>query len=179
MKRIVFIVLSVIILPVTASAAGYVIGNYAMGGKIDEPSIGIEMGAIFLSDLHPTGGALSVGVGISVGDTDEDPPTGLQPTTGAMTYDLLKEYNDGTEQEIYMALGAEITMSFFGVAGLGYSSQDKITLGTSGGEFYEVETEVDNNISGIVGMRYVIEGLNMGLGYHTRRGIMASIGIAF
>lgn len=179
MKRLLAVLaVSLIFFPGVCSASGYVLVNYGIGGKIDEPSLGVELGGIFLSDLHPTGGALSFGLGVSVGDTDESSPAGLQPASG-LTYDTLAEYNDGNEQEIYFSLGAEMVPSLFAMGGLGYSTQDTVILGDSGGQTYEVKDDTEKYTTWMLGMRYVIEGLNLGLGFHSRRGIMASVGIAF
>ena len=179
MKKFIIGALMVVILPAVCQAEGYVIVNYGIGGDIDEPSLGVEIGGIFLSYLHPTGGALSFGIGISAGDTDEDPPSASLPPAPAPAYDALRDFNDGNEQEVYVSFGAEMVPSFFGVAGLGYASQNTTTIGTSGGQDYEVDTDKDKNITWMLGMRYIVEGINVGLGYHSRRGILASLGIAF
>ena len=136
MKRFIIGALMVVILPAVCQAEGYVLVNYGIGGDIDEPRLGVEIGGIFLSYLHPTGGALSLGIGISAGDTDEDPPSALLPTAPAPTYDALRDFNDGNEQEVYVSFGAEMVPSFFGVAGLGYASQNTTTIGTSSGQKY-------------------------------------------
>lgn len=167
-----------VLFPVAGMAGGYALVNYGIGGEVDEPSLGIELGGIFLSYLHPTGGALSFGLGVSVADTDEDPPSGLRDQ-GTRVYDPLVEYNDGNEQEISMTFGAEMIPSLFAVAGVGYASQDTVLIGTSGDQSYEVKSDTDRNVSWMLGMRYIIQGLNIGLGYHSRRGIMAGAGVAF
>jgi hypothetical protein len=177
MKKVILAAL-LIMVPAISQGAGYVIVDYANGGKIHEPSIGLELGGIFLSSLHPTGGAFSIGVGISAADTDEDPPSALVPA-GPMTFDAIRNFNDGTEQEIYGALGAEIVPAFFAVGGIGYSSQDIKVIGTSGGQLYRIESKTENHVTGMIGMRYVLEWLNIGLGYHSRRGVMANLGVAF
>jgi hypothetical protein len=179
MKKFIIAAILIVCIPVLCHAEGYVLINYGYGGEIDEPSLGVEMGGIFLSYLHPTGGAFSLGIGLSVGDTDEDPPSGLIPPGTITSYDALREYNDGNEQEVCLSLGAEMAPSFYGVAGIGYSSQNTTTIGTSGGQSYEVDTDKEKNVPLMIGMRYVVESLNIGLGYHSRRGIMASLGIAF
>lgn len=168
-----------VLFPVVCSASGYVLVNYGIGGKVDEPSLGVEIGGIFLSDLHPSGGALSLGLGVSVADTDEDPPSGLQPTTPAPAYTAVNEFNEGDEQEINVTFGAEMIPSFFAVGGIGYSTQDTETIGVSDSQLFEVDTDTDENVTWMLGARYVIEGLNLGLGFHSRRGIMAGVGIAF
>lgn len=174
MKRLlpVSMVLAVLF-PAACFASGYVLVNYGIGGKIDEPSLGVELGGIFLSDLHPTGGALSLGLGVSVADTDENPPSAGESFTS------YEKFNDGTEQEIDVTFGAEMIPSFFAVGGIGYASQDTVTIGSIGAQAYEAGTDTDKNATWMFGARYVIEGLNMGLGFHSRRGIMASVGIAF
>lgn len=179
MKKFLIAVIMVVFVPAVCLAEGYVLVNYGIGGEIDEPSLGVEMGGIFLSYLHPTGGALSLGIGISVGDTDEDPPSASIPPAPAPAYDSIHEFNDGNEQEVYLSFGAEMVPSFFGVAALGYANQNTTTIGVSGGDSYEIDTDKDRNVTWMLGMRYVIEGLNMGLGFHSRRGILASLGIAF
>ena len=179
MKKFILGALMVVFIPAVCQAEGYVIVNYGIGGEIDEPSLGVEMGGIFLSYLHPTGGALSLGIGISAGDTDEDSPSALSPPSPAPAYDALRDYNDGNEQEVYISFGAEMIPSFFGVAGLGYASQNTVTIGTSGVQNYEIGSDKDKFVTWMLGMRYIVEGVNVGLGYHSRRGILASLGIAF
>lgn len=160
MKKIIFPMLFLILYPMLSHGAGYVFASYGSGGEVDGPSYGLEMGGIFLSPYHPNGGAFSVGVGISIADTDEDPPD-----------DPAREYNDGNEQEVYAAFGAEITPAFFGVAGIGYASQDIVKP--------EEESDTDSNVSWMLGVRYVVEWFNIGVGYHSRRGVMAGFGVAF
>ncbi|MDT8271910.1 MAG: hypothetical protein RRA35_01835 [Desulfomonilia bacterium] len=180
MRRVVTLVVAMLVLPWVCHGAGYVCVNYALGGKIDGPSLGIEMGGVFLSDLHPQDGALSVGIGISVADTDDDPPSADTPPVQQPTYSAQKEYNDGYEQEVSLVLGAELIPAFFAVLGVGYASQDTVLVGTTAGnQHYKLDTETDTNVSLMLGMRYVLRGLNMGLGFHTRRGVMVSLGIAF
>ena len=179
MKNFLIAVVMITFVPAVCLAEGYVLVNYGIGGEIDEPSLGVEMGGIFLSYLHPTGGALSLGIGISVGDTDEDPPSAALPPSPAPAYSSVRDLNDGNEQEVYLSFGAEIVPSFFGIAALGYANQNITTIGVSGLDNYEIDTDKDKNVTWMLGMRYIIEGLNMGLGYHSRRGILASLGIAF
>lgn len=179
MQRFSILCIIALSLPLMCHGAGYVCANYAVGGKIDEPSLGIELGGIFLSSLHPTGGALSVGLGVSIADTDEDPPSAEEPPVTEPVYSVLRDYNDGNEQEVTLTFGAEMIPALFAVAGVGYASQDVTTIGTAGDQRYEVDSETDTNISFMVGLRYVIHGLNAGIGYHSRRGVMASLGIAF
>lgn len=168
-----------VLVPTLCSAEGYVMVNYGIGGDIDEPSLGVEMGGIFLFRLHPEGGAISFGLGVSVADTDEDIPPAALPPVPSPAYDLLTEYNDGNEQEVYLSFGAEMIPALFAVGGVGYASQDTVLVGRSGDQFYEVGSESDNNVTWMLGMRYIIQGLNVGLGYHSRRGILAGVGIAF
>lgn len=166
-----------VLVPTLCSAEGYVMVNYGIGGDIDEPSLGVEMGGIFLSRLHPEGGAVSFGLGVSVADTDEDiPATVFSPPAG---FDQFIEYNDGNEQEVYVSFGAEIIPALFAVTGMGYASQDTVTIGRFGGQNFEVDSESDNNISWMLGLRYVIQGLNAGVGFHSRRGVMVGLGVAF
>ncbi|MCU0575864.1 MAG: hypothetical protein MUD15_03445 [Desulfobacterota bacterium] len=166
MKKIIFPALFLMLVPSFSHGAGYVQVNCGSGGEVDGISYGLEMGGIFLSPYHPNGGAFSMGLGISIADTDEDPPAAP-----------LKKYNDGNEQEIYASFGAEITPAFFGVAGIGYASQDIVKPGTGLDNIKETDTET--NASWLFGMRYVVEWFNIGVGYHSRRGIMAGIGVAF
>lgn len=179
MKRFLAIVgIFSVLFPAVCSANGYIIANYGIGGgDVDDPSLGIEMGGIFLSSLHPTGGALSIGLGVSVADTDENPPSGI-PGQG-LVYDPLIKYNDGKEQEIDLTFGAELIPSLFAVAGIGYAGQDTVRIGTNGNQNYEVDSDTERNAAWMLGTRYVIKGLNVGIGYHSRRGIMAGVGIAF
>ena len=174
MKRLLpILTLVAVLFPAVCCASGYVLVNYGIGGKIDEPSLGVELGGIFLSDLHPTGGAFSLGLGVSVADTDENPPSPGDPFTS------YGKFNDGTEQETDVTFGAEMIPSFFAVGGIGYASQDTMKIGTDGVNAVELDSDTDRNATFMLGARYVIEGLNIGLGFHSRRGIMASVGIAF
>ena len=80
---------------------------------------------------------------------------------------------------MYVSIGAEMIPALFAVGGIGYSSQDTVLIGRSGDQFFEVDSESDNNVTWMLGMRYIIQGLNVGLGYHSRRGILAGVGVAF
>ena len=161
MKKIILITLVMIVLPVISHGAGYVLANYGDGGKVDASSYGLELGGIFLSPYHPNGGAFSLGIGASIAQTGEHPSPNF---TG--------KYKDGTEQEIYASFGAEIVPAFFGVIGVGYASQDtKNTDGTGSG--------TDNFGTWMLGMRYVVKSFDIGLGYDYRRGVTASLGVAF
>ncbi|MBN2298080.1 MAG: hypothetical protein JXM72_05775, partial [Deltaproteobacteria bacterium] len=111
--------------------------------------------------------------------TDEDPPSANLPPIAGTTYDTFRDYNDGNEQEVNIDFGSELAPSFFGVVGLGYASQNTTTIGFTGDNYYEVATDKDTNVTWMLGMRYIIEGMDIGLGYHSRRGIMAGLGIAF
>jgi len=168
-----------LIIPSIGYADGYVVVNYGLGGSISEPSLGVELGGLFLSDLHPNRGAISFGIAASAADTDEDPPSALPQPVSPPAYSSLTEYKDGYEQEIGFVLGAELTTSLFGVIGIGYSTQDTVRIGTDSGQYYKVDEDTDNHATAMIGLRYVVRGLNLGLGIHSRRGIMASAGIAF
>ena len=177
MKRVFAILAGLIVLfPGVCGASGYFLANYGLGGKADGASIGVEIGAVFLSKLHPSGGALSIGVGVSAADTDEDAPSAPSTT---LPLSNLRDYNDGYEQEIDVVLGAELVPALFLVGGLGYAMQDVKTFGTNGGRLYEEGSSTDHYGAYMLGVRYVIEGLNVGVGYDNRRGVMAGIGIAF
>ncbi len=160
MKKVISITFVLMVLPMISHGAGYVLADYGDGGKVHASSYGLELGDIFLSPYHPNGGAFSLGIGASIAQTDESIPS--SPT---------RTYNHGNEQEIYASFGAEIVPAFFGVAGIGYTTQDvrkpDLTLDT------------DNNVTWMLGMRYVVKSFDMGLGYDYRRGITASLGVAF
>jgi hypothetical protein len=166
MKKEILIVCIALLVPGLAYGGGYVIGTYGFGGAMDAPSWGAEMGGVFLSDLHPTGGALSAGVGFSVGLTgDSIPATSPSP----------KKFNDGNEYEGYANVGAELAPSLFGTLGIGYASQKRVTMAPQG----EINSDTDTHVTGMVGLRYVIQGINAGIGFHTQRGIMLNLGVAF
>jgi hypothetical protein len=158
MKKIILITLVMIVLPAISHGAGYVLVNYGDGGKVHASSYGLELGGIFLSPYHPNGGAFSLGIGASIADTDETVSD--------------RKYNDGNEQEICATFGAEIVPAFFGVAGVGFANQDVRKPG-------ETNSSTDNNVTWMLGMRYVVQYMNIGLGYDYRRGVMAGIGVAF
>jgi hypothetical protein len=161
MRKIIFITFVLMVFPMISQGAGYVIANYGDGGKVHASSYGIELGGIFLSPYHPNGGAFSLGVGASIAKTDENAPS-----------DPSIEFNDGNEQEICATFGAEIVPAFFGVAGVGFATQDVRKSG-------ETKTSTDNNFTWMLGMRYVVKAFDVGLGYDYRRGIMATLGVAF
>jgi len=165
-KRIGLLMVILCLSPGLTYGAGYVIGTYGFGGPMDDISWGAEIGGVFLSDLHPTGGALSAGVGFSVGETDDDVPS---------TCPHPKKYDDGNEHEGYVICGAEFIPGFFGSVGLGYSTQKVVTIASSG----EIDSETEEHLTGMIGLRYVIQGFSTGIGFHTRRGIMVNAGIAF
>jgi hypothetical protein len=161
MKKIILITLVMIVLPVISHGAGYVLANYGDGGKVHASSYGLELGGIFLSPYHPNGGAFSLGIGASIANTDEHPSSSFPG-----------KFKDGNEQEIYASFGAEIVPAFFGVVGAGYASQDTKTYNPTG-------SSTDNFGTWMLGMRYVVKSFNIGLGYDYRRGVMASLGVAF
>lgn len=165
-KKIGLIIGMLCLLPGLSYGAGYIIGTYGFGGPMDDISWGAEIGGVFLSDLHPTGGAVSGGVGFSVGQTEDSIPS---------TAPSSKRFNDGNENEGYINLGAELAPAFFGTVGLGYSSQKVVTIAPAG----ETDSETKNYVTGMIGLRYVIQGLSAGIGFHTRRGIMVNLGLAF
>ncbi len=133
---------------------------------MDDPSWGAELGGVFLTDMHPTGGALSAGVGFSVGETDDDAPS---------TYPSPKKFDDGNEYEGYVNCGAEFIPGFFGTIGLGYATQKVVTIARAG----EIDSETKEHVTGMIGLRYVMQGFSAGIGFHTRRGIVVNAGIAF
>jgi hypothetical protein len=178
MRKTVLMVCMLLLLPGLSHAAGYVIGTYGFGGKMDGSSWGVELGGVFLSDLHPNGDALSAGIGFSVGNTDDNPPSASVPPTG-VSPDQIKKYNDGNEYEGYVNFGAELMPSLFGSIGIGYSTQKVLSIGQSGGAYYETRDETEKYVTGMIGLRYVIEGFSMGIGFHTRRGVMLNLGVAF
>jgi hypothetical protein len=161
MKKIILITLVMTVLPVISHAAGYVLANYGDGGKVHASSYGLELGGIFLSPYHPNGGAFSVGIGASIAQTDENAPA-----------DQSTQFNDGNEQEICATFGAEIVPAFFGVAGVGFATQDVRKPDST-------KSSTDNNVTWMLGMRYVVKSFNIGLGYDYRRGITANLGVAF
>jgi len=164
MKQAIIGVMLVVIMPLVCEAAGYVFVTYGNGGEMDSPSYGLELGAIFLSPYHPTGGAFSAGIGVCVADSDEDPPAVPE-----------RKYNDGAEQEVFASAGAEIVPALFGVAGVGYSTQDVVKPS----DISAKNTETESYVTGMIGIRYVVGNFALGLGFHTRRGVMAGFGAAF
>jgi hypothetical protein len=176
MKKVILVVL-LATLPMVSHGAGYVIADYGVGGKVHDPSYGIELGGIFLSPLHPTGGAFSAGVGVSVATTDDNPTSAEAPL--GTNFTSTKNLNDGNETEVHAVFGVEMVPSLFAVAGIGYATQDITTTGVASGQRFKTGSTTDHNVTGLFGVRFVQEWVNIGLGFHTRRGIMASLGIAF
>ncbi len=174
----VLIILIIMVIPGAGYAAGYVLGSYGSGGTVGEISYGMEMGGIFLSELHPRGGAFSFGLGVSVADTDDGMP-GLPLLPGGGTLLYLKEYDDGNEQSVYAIGGMEFVTAFFGVAGIGYASQDVMQYGLSSSGWYMLESSTEHEPAYMVGVRYIRQWLGLGLGYDSRRGIVAHAGIGF
>jgi len=178
-KKALFSVVFILLLPYAAYCSGYILATYGTGGDIDDSSVGIEMGAIFLSDLHPTGGALSFGLGVSLANSDENPPSLAYPNSTNKAI-WSKDYNDGDEEEVYLSAGAEIVPSLFLVIGGGYATQDIVTImADSTGQMYKISDTTEHHGSAMLQIRYAIEGFTFGLGYHSRRGIIAGAGIAF
>jgi hypothetical protein len=165
-KRIVLFIGIACLVPGLCHASGYLIGTYGFGGAMDDPSWGAELGGVFLSDMHPTGGSLSAGIGFSVGETKDDVPSS-HPTP--------KKYDDGNEYEGYINLGAEFIPGLFGTAGLGYATQKVVTVDRAG----EIDSKTEKRVTGMIGLRYLIQGFSAGIGFHTRRGIVVNAGLAF
>lgn len=165
MKKIIFTTLVLMVLPMISHGAGYVLANYGDGGKVHDSSYGIELGGIFLSPYHPNGGAFSLGIGASIATTNEHPSSSS-----------IGKFNDGNEQEIYASFGAEIVPAFFGVVGVGYASQDTKTRNASDST---TSSGTDSFGTWMLGMRYVVKSFDVGLGYDYRRGVTASLGVAF
>ena len=163
MRRLCGIILMALLIPAVSQGAGYVVGTYGLGGEMGEPSAGLEIGAIFLSDLHPTGGAFSLGIGISIGGTDESPPS-TYPPTSPISIRTLVEYNDGNEQAVCLCAGTELTPGLFAIGGLGYATQNVVTIAYAPDGWYQVDSEDDTYVPWLVGIRYAVEGLVMGLG---------------
>lgn len=178
MRKTILIVWVVLAFPVSSHAAGYLIGTYGFGGAMDGMSWGAELGGVFLSEYHPTGDAFSAGVGFSVGQTEDSIPTTSDlplpaPAEGS------KKYNDGNEYEGYLNLGAELVPALFGTVGVGYASQKVVRVARLGDVNYETDSETETHITGMLGVRYVREGFSAGIGFHSRRGVMLSLGVAF
>jgi hypothetical protein len=187
-KTICMLILLTFAVPGMSYAGAYMLGNFGFGAPSDTTSsgnwsAGAEFGGIFLSSLHPTGGALSAGAGfaVSVPKSSNKVPSyngklpasmsGLVPTN---------DYYDGNEYEINACVGAELAPSFFLNLGAGYAwwNEDTVSdpiLGTR----YLVDSSSKNSVTGMIGLRYAIQGFMMGLGYHTRRGVVVSLGVAF
>jgi hypothetical protein len=161
MKKVIFAIVVLMVFPMISHGAGYLLVNYGDGGKVHASSYGVELGGIFLSPYHPNGGAFSLGIGGSIANTDESAPA-----------DKSKQFNDGNEQEICATFGAEIVPAFFGVAGVGFATQDVRKPDAT-------KASTDNNVTWMLGMRYVVKAFDVGLSYDYRRGIMASLGVAF
>jgi hypothetical protein len=89
-------------------------------------------------------------------------------------------YNDGNEYEGCATFGIELAPSFFINVGAGYAWWKENTVGVfSDGNKYITDTKNKNEVTGMAGLRYAYQGFSMGLGFHTRRGILLSLGVAF
>lgn len=178
LKKMALIIGVALMIPGISFAAGYVIGTYGFGGSMDDLSWGAEIGAVFLSDLHPTGDALSIGVGFSVGETDDSAPSTSDLSLSGSA-DAVKDYDDGNEYEGYLSCGAELIPSLFGTLGVGYSRQKVLTVARQGNEYYETDSDTEYHVTGMLGLRYVMQGFSAGIGFHSRRGVMLNLGLAF
>lgn len=185
MKRTICIsILLMLILPGMSHAGGYVLGNFGFGGKSNHLSYGAEFGGVFLSSLHPTGGAFSAGLGcsIAVPDSDQKVPhnSGSYVPTPGLTELAEDTFNDGNEYEGDIIVGAELFPSFFLNIGGGYAWWKEETVGIfSDGNKYITSKDNKNEITGMLGLRYAVQNFSMGLGFHTRRGVVVSLGVAF
>jgi len=177
MKKV-YLYLVILLFPISLQAAGYINLNYGTGGNSDATSLGLEMGGIMLSNLHPTGGAVFGGFCVSVADTeDRIPANTIYAGTPVLTNIL--EYNDGNQSQIGITFGAEIVPTIFMVMGIGYSTQDIVKIGSAASSFYQISDKVEHETPAMFGVRYTQEMLNMGLAYDTERGILLSLGVAF
>jgi hypothetical protein len=185
-KTICILILLTLAVPGMSYAGAYVLGNFGFGAPSDTTSAGnwsagAEFGGIFLSSLHPTGGSFSAGVGfaVSVPKSNNKAPSynsklSLNPGLPA------SDYYDGNEYEANICLGAELAPSFFLNLGGGYAwwNEETITDPVLGYR-YLVDSSSKNAVTGMLGLRYAVQGFMMGLGYHTRRGVVVSLGVAF
>jgi hypothetical protein len=183
-KTICILILLTLAVPGMSYAGAYVLGNFGFGGRSNHLSGGAEFGGIFLSDLHPTGGSFSAGIGfsVSVPDSDQKVPhnNGTDIPTPRPNELSNDSYNDGNEYEGCATFGAELAPSFFLNIGAGYAWWKEDTVGVfNDGYKYITDTKNKNEVTGMLGVRYAIEGFTMGLGFHTRRGIVLSLGVAF
>jgi hypothetical protein len=187
-KTICILMLLALAVPGMSYAGGYVLGNFGFGAPSDTTSAGnwsagAEFGGIFLSSLHPTGGSFSAGVGFSVSvpkSGNKVPSYNGKLPAGLGSYVPSSDYYDGNEYEANICLGAELAPSFFLNLGGGYAwwNEETVTdpiLGTR----YLVDSSSKNAVTGMLGLRYAVQGFMMGLGYHTRRGVVVSLGVAF
>ncbi len=170
-------VLIISLLPLPLLAAGYLNFSYGSGGESDATSFGLEMGGIVLSNLHPTGGALCGGFGVSVADTKQSVPANLPHTGQNLIW--LQDYNDNNQSQISLMGGAELVPSIFAVLGLGYTTQKIAQLGFSNNAYYLIRNRTEHETPWMAGVRYTREMLNLGIGYDVQRGIVMSAGVAF
>jgi hypothetical protein len=87
------------------------------------------------------------------------------------------DYYDGNEYEVNACVGAELAPSFFLNLGGGYAWWNETTVTEP--IRYIADESSKNSATGMIGLRYAIQGFMMGLGYHTRRGVVLSLGVAF
>jgi hypothetical protein len=185
-KTIGLLIMLTLAVPGMSYAGAYVLGNFGFGAPSDTTSsgnwsAGAEFGGIFLSKLHPTGGALSAGAGFSISipkSSNKVPSYNGKLPSGTPAND----YYDGNEYEVNACFGAELAPSFFLNLGAGYAWWNEASVTDPVpfvGTRYLVDSSSKNSVTGMLGLRYAMQGFMMGLGFHTRRGVVVSLGVAF
>jgi hypothetical protein len=185
-KTIYLLILFTLAVPGMSHAGAYVLGNFGFGAPSDTTSAGnwsagAEFGGIFLSSLHPTGGSFSAGLGfaISVPKSSNKVPSYTDKWSSNPGLPAT-DYYDGNEYEVNACVGAELAPSFFLNLGGGYAWWNEATVTDPIlGKSYLVDSSSKSSATGMIGLRYAVQGFMMGLAYHTRRGVVVSLGVAF
>ena len=187
-KTIIALILFTLAVPGISHAGAYVLGNFGFGAPSNTTSAGnwsagAEFGGIFLSSLHPTGGSFSAGAGFAISvpkSSNKIPSYNGNLPASISGYVPANDYYDGNEYEANICVGAELAPSFFLNLGGGYAWWNEATVTDPIlGYRYLVDSSSKSSATGMIGLRYAIQGFMMGLGYHTRRGVVVSLGVAF
>lgn len=150
-----------------ANAGVYFFGNGGGGGKADGGSIGGEIGGIWPKDAPK----YLLGLGLSQTNSEKSEPA---------TFILDKVRSN--EYEFYGAAGLGLTKGFFitGTGGVTETCEGTVLKGDDPSSCADYDgNDVKYKFTGSGQLRFVHKQLMLGIGYHSRRGIIGGIGISF